>query len=433
MKVLLLILSSNGEYYRAFKETWKSYMNSHKHIDSFFIELHPDISNLEKDDNVLAFEGEECIVPGCLQKTVWAMQKYLGKYDYVVRTNLSSVIHLPRLYKHLEKITDPIYYAGYVGHENGIIFGSGAMYIMSKEVAFYAAQNASTDHDMMDDVYIGSLIGRKYGYMLKPLKRQSCLLGNINVDNSTCFHYRFKSSDRGKDNILHKQCAAKIYSDDVSSHKCQNYLQSITAVRNYYMNACTIPSDINEHLPTFYKYALECDSVVECGVRSVVSSWGFLMGLAEGLCSGPSHNKFLMGCDLRRSANINILENLARDAGVKFEFVTGDDTKVSLPEADLYFIDTWHVYAHLKAELNLFKHKARKYILMHDTTVDRVYGESVRCKWNTKQQALTSGYAEEDIRRGLQPAIDEFLEENPEWTIESVFVNNNGLTILKRM
>jgi hypothetical protein len=44
-----------------------------------------------------------------------------------------------------------------------------------------------------------------------------------------------------------------------------------------YEELCKMPSDINEHLPTLYRYAKECESVLECGVRGCVSSWAFLM------------------------------------------------------------------------------------------------------------------------------------------------------------
>jgi len=39
------------------------------------------------------------------------------------------------------------------------------------------------------------------------------------------------------------------------------------------------PSDINEHLSTLYKYASECDSVFETGVRGCISSWALSNGL----------------------------------------------------------------------------------------------------------------------------------------------------------
>jgi hypothetical protein len=34
-----------------------------------------------------------------------------------------------------------------------------------------------------------------------------------------------------------------------------------------YNNFCNYSSDINEHLPTLYNYARECESILELGVR----------------------------------------------------------------------------------------------------------------------------------------------------------------------
>jgi hypothetical protein len=50
-------------------------------------------------------------------------------------------------------------------------------------------------------------------------------------------------------------------------------------IKNKYENKCSTISDINEHLPTLYKYATDCESVLECGVASCVSSWAFVYGL----------------------------------------------------------------------------------------------------------------------------------------------------------
>ena len=38
---------------------------------------------------------------------------------------------------------------------------------------------------------------------------------------------------------------------------------------------CEFESDINEHLPVLYEYTKKCSSVVECGVRNIVSSHVF--------------------------------------------------------------------------------------------------------------------------------------------------------------
>ena len=45
---------------------------------------------------------------------------------------------------------------------------------------------------------------------------------------------------------------------------------------NYF---CNYPCDINEHLPTLYNYARECESVIELGVRRVISSYALAYGL----------------------------------------------------------------------------------------------------------------------------------------------------------
>ena len=61
-----------------------------------------------------------------------------------------------------------------------------------------------------------------------------------------------------------------------------------------------------------------------------------------------------------------------------------------------------------------------------------MYGETIRCGLNILQQHKDSGIPVEEIVKGLWPAVEEFLQEHPEWTIERRYTNNNGLTILKR-
>jgi len=69
---------------------------------------------------------------------------------------------------------------------------------------------------------------------------------------------------------------------------------------------------------------------------------------------------------------------------------------------------------------------------MHDTTVDEIYGETIRMSWDAAQQSKESGFPIEEINKGLWPAITDFLANNPEWFIKERFTNNNGLTILAR-
>jgi hypothetical protein len=57
-----------------------------------------------------------------------------------------------------------------------------------------------------------------------------------------------------------------------------------------------LPSDINEHLPTLLKYAKECETIIECGVRRMCSSWSFVLGL---LHNDKSRKKLLLNVIFR--------------------------------------------------------------------------------------------------------------------------------------
>ena len=194
-----------------------------------------------------------------------------------------------------------------------------------------------------------------------------------------------------------------------------------------YIDKCRTPSDINEHLPTLYEYTKKCNSVVECGVRDIVSSYAF----AYGLIGNPSNKYYLV--DPYKSGQVDNFLRLCNQEGVNAEFIHGSDITCPLVDTDILFIDTWHVYGHLKRELAYWHSSVKKYIIMHDTTVDEWLGETIRCTWNAVEQSKNSGIPVDEINKGLWPAIEEFLGEHPEWKIEKRYTNNNGLTVLTRV
>ena len=178
-------------------------------------------------------------------------------------------------------------------------------------------------------------------------------------------------------------------------------------IKTIYEEECRKESDINEHLPTLKKYTEECETVIEMGVRTVVSTWAFLAGKPKKLLSIDLKYPDHYGGDLPRA------EQQAEQEGIDFEFMIGDTAQITIPECDLLFIDTWHVYEQLKKELELHADKAQKYIIMHDTTTFAQHGEDAGHK-------------------GIQPAIQEFLAENSHWSIKEVYINNNGIMVLQR-
>jgi hypothetical protein len=187
-------------------------------------------------------------------------------------------------------------------------------------------------------------------------------------------------------------------------------------------------SDIYRHLPTLYSYATQCEVVAEFGVRGVVSTWAFLRGLLEN----NSQHKELICVDVEDVPEIRNVQQIAADNGIRLTFQLHDSATCSIPTVDLLFIDTWHVYGHLKRELSRHHAQVRKYILMHDTELDGTLGESLREHRNVAEQVRKSGYSEEEICCGLQRAINEFLAEHGEWTLLRRYHYCCGLTVLAR-
>jgi hypothetical protein len=201
----------------------------------------------------------------------------------------------------------------------------------------------------------------------------------------------------------------------------------MSIIENKYQVRCRQQSDIDEHLPTLYKYGLECNHITECGVRNVVSSYAFAMALKE-----KTDNK-LVQVDLNGNENVALFGVECKEEGVNVVFHQMNDLECPMEQTDLLFIDTWHIYGHLKRELSRWHSNVNKYIVMHDTTIDEWSGETIRCGWNAEEQSITSGIPVDEINKGLWPAIEEFLENNKEWVLEARYYNNNGLTILKKV
>jgi hypothetical protein len=201
----------------------------------------------------------------------------------------------------------------------------------------------------------------------------------------------------------------------------------MSVIESNYRAKCNQASDINEHLPTLFDYGSRVSHITECGVRSVVSSYAFANALR-----GKTPNK-LVQVDLDTNANVVQFGRECAVEGINVIFHQMSDLVCPIEETDLLFIDTWHIYGHLKRELARWHSSVRKYIIMHDTTVDEWQGETIRCRWDAAKQSRESGIPVEEINRGLWPAIQEFLDAHPtEWVLEKRYTNNNGLTILRR-
>jgi hypothetical protein len=194
-----------------------------------------------------------------------------------------------------------------------------------------------------------------------------------------------------------------------------------------YLDKCLIISDIYEHLPTLYKYGKLCNSITECGTRNVVSSYAFASSLLN------NKNNSLVIIDISDNNNIRNFIKECNNENINIIYYNDSDLLSKLDYTDLLFIDTFHVYGHLKKELERWHIYVNKYIILHDTTVDEYTSELVR--HNIDINSVTSKYnmTYDELYNGLWPAVEEFLRNNKEWIIKERYINNNGLTILEKI
>lgn len=200
----------------------------------------------------------------------------------------------------------------------------------------------------------------------------------------------------------------------------------IVQLNEQYKIHCQQPSDINEHIPTLRQLASDCSSIIEIGVRSMVSTWGILKGLSES----SSTNRSYLGIDLYYPPmnTLSLAKELAESNGISFQFLAANDMTIEIEPVDLLFIDSLHTYCHLTYELEKFSRRINKYIAMHDTSAP----------WENRDDLSYRGdYSEypsniDRNKRGLWPAVLDFLERHPEWTLCARYENNHGFTILKR-
>lgn len=208
-------------------------------------------------------------------------------------------------------------------------------------------------------------------------------------------------------------------------------------LENKYYILCNTRSDINEHLPVLYEYSKQCDSVIELGVRGVVSTYAFMRGLMHN----NSSNKRLLINDITPCPIDEMLEIINElPINLQKNWISDLDMVVD-QNYDMTFIDTYHIYGQLKRELDKYSKITNKYIIMHDTTIDGIRGELYRSGFNTDEELYAhsikvskeTGFPISELLVGLMPAIDEFLNANTEWILEKKLTNNNGLTILRRI
>ena len=226
-------------------------------------------------------------------------------------------------------------------------------------------------------------------------------------ENLLAYHYWSTS-------VTHSAIHAIIEDDKILWDKVVRKLNSPIFVR--YNHSCYAESDIHEHLPVLYRYALQCSAITEFGTRRGVSTLAFLSACIN-------RDAKVTAYDIVKWEDVDGIIELAKQDGLNFTFKEESTLTCDIETTDLLFIDTYHTYSQLKAELDRHAGKVNKFIAFHDTFT---YGENGEPSYEAvAMNAMNCG-------RGIWKAIEEFMQANPEWSVCYKTDSNNGLTILAK-
>ncbi len=194
-----------------------------------------------------------------------------------------------------------------------------------------------------------------------------------------------------------------------------------------YRNYERKPGDIHQHLKHLRRLAKDSDSVLELGVRNMVSTFALLAGLSEN----EKPVKVYVGVDLSYPPQ-NLMRRAytaCKDKAIDLKFVDCDDALFDPMDVDLLFIDSLHTYAQLSFELEKFSPKVRKYIAMHDT--DAPWGFEDEPNSYGSENSSNLKWAD-PTKKGLLIAVKDFLYRHPEWQLQEHYKNCHGFTVLTR-
>ena len=205
---------------------------------------------------------------------------------------------------------------------------------------------------------------------------------------------------------------------------------TMTKLEQTFKYYCGQNCDINLHLPVLSRMASTCSSINSLSYSySSNVIWAFLYGLSKTQTTNP---KSLMCVAPVHYKDTEHLQQISQLLNVTLTFKRCNKIQTQLSDVDLTFIDTWHVYAHLKRELETYAPKTQKYIILHDTEIDKTYGESIRMHHDISSKSIEWNYPESEIKMGIDTAIKQFITSNTHWKIYHHYPINNGLTILVR-
>lgn len=202
MKILFLILASDGGVYTELQKVWRAYIHSYPGIiEAYFYKADPKLSTEYRiEGDVLTVKCPEglAFVARKLKLALKAFEGRLDEFDYICRPNLSSFFILPRYIKALETL--PKMRACMAKeHTAPAIFPTGAGFTITPDVANVILEHPFPQHvHGGDDVAVGAVL-KEMGIRIQNVPRiditavahREARLKRV-ADDPQTFHVRVK-------------------------------------------------------------------------------------------------------------------------------------------------------------------------------------------------------------------------------------------------
>ena len=228
MNLLILVIYSKGEIYDKMLELQRLYLHTFKNVHSYFIDFRENQTNLvEIEKDMIYVKGKNSYL-NITYKTIESLSYMLQlPFNYIIRTNISTIINIPELYNYcLQLPKTNIYRGGNLLHLKhidvpcGIIDNSlwgtnyiqGTSIIMSNDIAkLMILHKSKIRYDVIDDVAIGVFI-KNYTNIV-PVKTASFFQTRSILSSvpTNYIFYRNNLGNRNQDIINMKKIIYKLH------------------------------------------------------------------------------------------------------------------------------------------------------------------------------------------------------------------------------
>jgi hypothetical protein len=222
--VNLVVYDEAQEHERLMRRELARLARHTREVTQLFVSMSPNCNVVHQQDGALYVPGRESYVPGILHKTLEAMA-YCARhltFDFIVRSNISTVIDFQRLPLH--ELTDTLVYASaYMWNKDdrSSAFASGTNIILNRAaVEFMLLHRDRMRHDTIDDVAIGALMSTA----TIPRELSTKMIWN---DECTASHgavFRNRSESRHEDVARMRRIVDRIIATGDEGPKCKKGL-----------------------------------------------------------------------------------------------------------------------------------------------------------------------------------------------------------------